>query len=86
MATMDELIKLSERHRQRRCKIAEALAEYDQDGRTIIEEALGREDITDDAIRRAMQADGIEAMADARGPQSVSFHRAKRCICFREGE
>jgi len=82
---MDELLALSKRHRQRRCKIAEALNEYDTEGRTVIEQAIDRDDITDDAIRQILQRD-TEAMKDARGPQSVTFHRKRRCICFVEDE
>ncbi len=82
MPTMAGLEAMSHRHRERKCKIAEALTECDDADRLVWEEAIDNSKITDDAIRKEMQADGIAAMADAAGPQSVTYHRSRRCICF----
>ena len=84
MPSISQLEALSAKSRRssRRCKVAEALAEYDASDRGVIEEALSRSDITDDAIRKVMQGDGITAMENARGPQSITFHRKQKCVCY----
>ena len=89
MLSMDTLEALSTKHRRKhRCKVAEALVEYSDRGqdedRARVEEAIDNPKISDDAVRLGMRSDGIEAFADAAGPQSVTFHRLRRCVCFRD--
>lgn len=76
--------------RKGRCRVAEALEQYTNTGRDderlLIEQQLERDrkDMPDEAIRQELKDDGIEAFAESEGPQSVSYHRSKRCICFKE--
>lgn len=82
-----ESLSKGKTYRVRKCKVAEALAEYeargDDQGKAVLEQALESPKITDNAIRVVLQDDGIEAFKDAAGPQSVTFHRSqKACICY----
>lgn len=79
--SMDELKALSTRHRQRGCKIAAALNELDPESRVAVEAGIADPTVSDGAVTDRLR-DETEAMKGARGPQSVTFHRTQRCVCY----
>lgn len=92
MSLIEELEAMAQKSppsKARRCRVAEALREYDEtdreDRRVEMEEALARrDDFPDDCIRLMFQKDGISVFEKSLGPQSVTHHRIERCICFPE--
>ena len=76
MSLSPDAFKVASRPRRSLCTVARVLNALEPKDRTVVEEALGNDDITHSAIAQVLQAEGHDLKQG-----TVSRHRRGACGC-----